>query len=168
MWFGKKRYRCRECGLAIPPGIPTSTCPSCGSIYLIPLDSPAGRRLGKIQVTVAQRFLSLVLGVLFGLLTFFVWGVVVLVRGAPVIAEISAPVWHVGLMLAIAVSLVIGLVGFIWGDKKVARALSILWGTDEEFNATVHLIDLQLPRWLGYLLLVVVIAGIYGYLFAIL
>jgi hypothetical protein len=131
------------------------------------------RYSGKLKVTLSERFLSLILGAFFGLLTFFMWGVAILVHSGPFAAKAAAGAIFVGLKLSIALSLVVGVAGFILGQDKLARLLGVLWGTDEELNESLDQIDerlrsvaLNVPNWLVYAVLGFVIVGAYGYMAA--
>lgn len=115
----------------------------------------------------------MILGAFFGLLTFFVWGVAILVNGGPVVSKAAAGAMFVGLKLSIALSLIVGIAGFILGQEKLARLLGVLWGTDEELNESLDRIDerlrsvvLDVPNWLVYAVLGFVVVGAYGYMSA--
>lgn len=166
-----KSYRCRDCGEVCSPAKPTNRCPACGSIYLLRNDMRASRNTGKLRVTLSERFLSLILGAFFGLLTFIVWGVAILLHGGPVASKAAAGAMFIGLKLSIALSLVVGIAGFILGQEKLARLLGVLWGTDEELNESLDRIDerlrsvvLDVPNWLVYAVLGFVVVGAYGYM----
>jgi hypothetical protein len=166
-----KSYRCRDCSEVCSPAMPTSKCPACGSIYLLRNDMRASRHPGKIRVTLSERFLSLILGAFFGLLTFFVWGVAMLANGGPFAARAATGAMFFGLKLSIALSLIVGVAGFIWGQEKLVRLLGILWGTDREMNERfdqlderLRSVDLDVPSWLGYAVLGLLIVGAYGYM----
>lgn len=104
----------------------------------------ASRYTGKLRVTLSERFLSLILGALFGFLTFFVWGVAILVNGGPVASNAAAGTMFIGLKLSIALSLIVGIAGFSLGQEKLARLLGVLWGTDDELNESLDRIDERL------------------------
>ena len=168
-----KSYRCRDCGEVCSPAKPTNRCPACGSIYLLRQDMRALRYPAKLRVTLSERFLSLILGAFFGLLTFFIWGVAILVHGGPFAAKAAAGAMFVGLKLSIVLSLIVGIAGFILGQEKLARLLGVLWGTDRELNESFDRIDerlrsvaLDVPNWLVYVVLGFVIVGAYGYMAA--
>jgi len=167
----QRTYRCRDCGELLRPAKPTNKCPACGSIYLLRTDFKAARSPGKVRITLSERFLSLVFGAACGLLTFFVWGIAILVHGGPYAAKAAAGAMLLGLQLSIALSLIVGIAGFICGQDKLARLLGVLWGTDNEVNEKLDRLDekirslaLDVPNWLAYGVLLVVIAGVYGYL----
>lgn len=166
-----KSYRCRDCGEVCSPAKPTSKCPACGSLYLLRNDMRATRYSGKVRVSLSERFLSLILGAFFGLLTFFIWGVAMLVHGGPFAAKAAAGAMFIGLKLSIALSLIVGIAGFILGGEKLARLLGILWGTDREIIEHFDRLDerlrslaLDIPNWLVYVVLGFVIVGAYGYM----
>lgn len=125
----------------------------------------------KIGITLSERFLSLVMGAVFGLLTFFIWGIAILMHGGPPAAKAAAGAMLVGLKLSVALSLLVGIAGFIWGQDKLATLLGVLWGTDRDVNEKMSRLDerlrsvaLEVPNWVAYLILGVVIFGGYGYL----
>lgn len=131
------------------------------------------RHSGKMRVSLSERLLSLLLGAFFGLLTFFVWGVAILMHGGPFAAKAAAGAMFVGLKLSIALSVIVGIAGFIWGQDKLARLLGVLWGTDRELIESVdrlderlHSVVLDVPNWLVYAVLGLVIVGAYGYMAA--
>ena len=128
------------------------------------------RYSGKLRVTLSERFLCLILGAFFGLLTFFIWGVAILVHGGPFAARAAAGAMFIGLKLSIALSLIVGIAGFILGQEKLARLLGVVWGTDRELNESFDRIDerlrLDVPNWLVYVVLGFVVVGAYGYMAA--
>lgn len=105
---------------------------------------------------------SLVLGTVFGLLTFFFWGVFLLVNGG------SASAFLIGLELAFAFGAAVGIAGFLLGEEKLAHLFGILWGTDTEFNEklndSLYSVAYGIPTWLVSLFLVLAIVGSCGYL----
>lgn len=152
------------------PGKPTSKCPECGSIYLLRQGVSAVRRPKKVAITLSERFLSLLLGALFGLLTFFVWGIAILFHGGPYAGKAAAGVMFFGLKLSLALSLLVGITGFILGQDELARLLGVLWGADKEVNDKIERVDhrlhsvvLEVPDWVAYIVLGIVILGGYGY-----
>lgn len=161
-------YRCRDCGHGFTPAKPTSKCPQCGSIYLLPAGFRPPRRPRTLSIQLGDRFLSLVLGTVFGMLTFFIWGVALLVNAGPGAAKAAAGAFFLGLKWSVAFGVGVGIAGFILGEEKLARLLGILWGTDEEFNDRLndrfHSAAYSIPNWVVYLFLVLAIAGSYGYL----
>ena len=112
----------------------------------------------------------MILGAFFGLLTFFIWGVAILVHGGPFAARAAAGAMFIGLKLSIALSLIVGIAGFILGQEKLARLLGVVWGTDRELNESFDRIDerlrLDVPNWLVYVVLGFVVVGAYGYMAA--
>lgn len=159
-------YVCRDCRLVLTPEKPTNKCPQCGSIYLLPRDIKLVRRTKKVSIKLSERFLSLILGTVFGLLTFFVWGVTVLINGGPGAGKAAAGAFYVGLKLSLVLAICVGIAGFILGGEKLARLLGILWGTDKEFNERLDTLVCSIPVWVIYLVLALVIIGTYGYLAA--
>lgn len=155
----------------LAPRIPTSTCPKCGSIYLLRQDVTSTRKPRKIDITLSERFLCLILGALFGLLTFFAWGIAILAHGGPGAGKAAAGAVFVGLKLSFAFSVLIGVVGFMVGQDKLARLLGVLWGTDRAVNhkldrsvEKLQSVELDIPDWVAYFVLGVVILGLYGYM----
>ena len=169
-----KSYLCRDCGKSCTPTRPTSRCPVCGSIYLLPNgDRRPEKILLKLRITPNERFLCLILGAFFGLLTFFMWGLALLLHGGPGGAKAAAGAVYVGFKLSIVLSLTVGVAGFILGQDKLARLLGVLLGTDTEVNETLDGLDerlrsveLNIPNWLAYAILGIFIVGAYGYMAA--
>jgi len=159
-------YRCRDCSYVLSSDKPTNKCPQCGSIYLLPQNKRAVYLPKKMTVTLSERFLSLILGAVFGLITFFIWGIAILVKGGPGAGKAAAGAMYIGLKLSLVLSLVVGLLGFIWGGEKLVHLLGVLWGTDQQFNEKIGSIMCSIPMWLVYLVLMLVIVGSYGYLAA--
>ena len=130
-----KSYRCRDCGEVCSPAKPTNRCPACGSIYLLRQDMRALRYPAKLRVTLSERFLSLILGAFFGLLTFFIWGVAILVHGGPFAAKAAAGAMFVGLKLSIVLSLIIGIAVHL-GPRETGsaawRSLGYRQGTERK------------------------------------
>lgn len=157
-------YFCRDCGLKLTPDRPTNKCPNCGSLYLIPDTLKVTHNLKPIRISLSERFLSLILGAIFGLLTFFIWGITFLVKGGPGAGKAAAGAFIIGVKLSLLVALGVGLSGFFLGEKKLVKLLGILWGTDIEFNEELESLLLSIPRWVVYLALIFAIVGAYGYL----
>jgi DNA-directed RNA polymerase subunit RPC12/RpoP len=114
-----KSYRCRDCGEVSILAKPSSRCPACGSIYLLPTDMRPPRISGKVKITLSERFLSLIFGAFFGFLTFFIWGVVLLVKGGPAAGKVAGAAFYMGLKFSIAPSLAVGIAGFIFGHSVI-------------------------------------------------
>lgn len=161
-------YTCRDCGNVFTPAQPTSKCPQCGSIYLLPEGFRPARGPRSMSITLGDRFLSLILGTLFGLLTFFIWGVTLLLNGGPAAGKAAAGAFFIGLKLSVALGVGVGIAGFLLGEERLARLLGILWGTDEEFNDRIndrfYSTAYSIPNWVVYLFLALAIAGSWGYL----
>lgn len=165
-------YVCRDCGFRLRPEKPTNKCPKCGSIYLLPHGLKVARRRKTITVKLSERFLSLVVGAVCGLLTFFIWGVALLIHGGayagPSAAKAAAVAFYLGIKLSLVLAICIGLAGFFLGQERLARLLGIIWGTDRAFNERLgqrlDSLVYSIPLWLVYLVLLVVIVGSYGYL----
>jgi hypothetical protein len=138
-------------------------CPSCGSLYLIPEGyRPAAKLKKRVAITLSERFLSLVLGFFAGLLTFFIWGIAILVHGNPGGGKAVAGAFYFGVKLSIYVAIAMSVIGFVFGERKLLKLLGIIWGTDKEF---FDKLQIELPLWFVYPVLVIVIVGAYGYLF---
>ena len=159
-------HRCRDCGQIITGKKPVSTCPSCNSIYLVPNNYHPKRQPKKVRITLAERFISLLLGFLGGLITFFIWGIVLLAKGGAGSPKAAAAIFIYGIQTAGYVAFGIGITGFILGGDRLAKLLGILWGTDKEFNKKAEGISLEIPQWIGVTILTIIIVGAYGYLFS--
>jgi DNA-directed RNA polymerase subunit RPC12/RpoP len=157
-------YVCRDCSHVFNPDKPTNKCPQCGSIYLLPQNFRATRQPKVVSVKLSERFLSLILGFVFGLLTFFIWGIAALLKGGPGSAKVAAGAFYFGLKFSLVMAVCVGITGFVWGDEKLVRLLGVLWGTDQEFNDEVDSRMRSIPMWVVYLFLVLAIVGSYGYL----
>jgi DNA-directed RNA polymerase subunit RPC12/RpoP len=157
-------YVCRDCGHILKMAKPTNKCPQCNSIYLLPKKFQETRQPKIIAVKLSERFLSLILGMVFGLLTFFIWGIAILLKGGPGAAKAAVGAFYFGVKFSLAMAIGVGIIGFIWGDEKLAKVLGILWGTDKDFNDELESLVYAVPQWFVYLLLVIVLLGSYGYL----
>jgi hypothetical protein len=156
-------YKCRDCGNLITVSKPVNTCPSCGSLYLIPDGyRPEKNRKRSLSITLSERFVSLVLGFFAGLLTFFIWGIAILIHGGPAPAKAAAGAFYFGVKLSLYVAIAMSVIGFVFGERKLLKLLGIIWGTDKEF---FDKLQIELPLWLVYPVLIIVIIGAYGYLF---
>jgi DNA-directed RNA polymerase subunit RPC12/RpoP len=157
-------YICRDCSHVFNPDKPINKCPQCGSIYLLPKSLRIARQPKVVSVKLSERFLSLILGFMFGLVTFFIWGIAVLLKGGPGAAKAAAGAFYLGLKFSLILAVCVGITGFIWGDEKLVRLLGILWGTDQEFNDELDSRVRGIPMWMVYLFLILAIIGSYGYL----
>ena len=138
-------------------------CPSCGSLYLIPEGyRPEKNHKRKLSVTLSERFISLVLGFVAGFLTFFIWGIAILIHSGPIGGKAAAGTFYFGVKLSLYVAIAMSVIGFVFGERKLLKLLGIIWGTDKEF---FDKLQIELPLWFVYPVLVIVIVGAYGYLF---
>ena len=154
----------------LAPQKPTSTCPECGSIYLLRQGVSPNCKQRKTGITLSERFLCLTIGLVVGLFTFFFWGIALLVNGGPAAGKAVAGALFVGLKLSLALSVFVGLAGFILGQDRLAQILGMLWGTDRDINdkldrsvQSLQSVELDIPNWVAYVILGVVILGVYGY-----
>ena len=157
-------YACRDCGFVLDMDKRTNKCPECGSIYLLPRNLKPARRPKAVSVKLNERFLSLTLGLVFGLLTFFIWGIAALLKGGPGATKAASVAFYIGLKLSLFLAIFVGIVGFVWGEKKLAWLLGILWGTDKDFNDRLDSFACTIPLWVVYAFLAFAIVGSYGYL----
>lgn len=163
-------YRCRDCGLAINTLRPTSKCPHCGSIYILREGREIGPSPETVSISLSERFLCLILGAIFGLITFFLWGIVVLLKGGAGAGKAAAGAFYLGWKLSLIMAVCVGVIGFVAGAEKMAKVLAIMWGTDHEFNENLasrfQSLCECIPRWLVYVCLTILIAGSWLYLYA--
>lgn len=145
---------CRDCGLAVNALEPSNKCPHCGFIYILREDLKIEYAPEKVSIRLGDRFVCLVLGAIFGLITFLFWGLAALLKGGPGAAKAAAGAFHAGWKLSLGMAVCIGVIGFSFGGDRLARALGIIWGTDHEFNENLenrfHSISESIPRWLVY------------------
>ncbi len=161
-------YTCRDCGFHVDKKA-INSCPKCNSIYLIPDGFQLSKNNKKcLDITLSERFLSLLFGFFGGLLTFFIWGVTILVQGGPGAAKASVGVFYFGVKLALFMAIAFAIFGFLLGSERLVKLLSTFWGTNEEFNNSIERIVFSIPLWIGYIILSITIVGSYGYLAAIL
>lgn len=155
------KYKCRDCGHIIRKSDRINTCPSCGSIYLIPSNFIPAKFPKKIKFDLAERFLSLFFGLFAGVLTFFIWGITLIII-APELA-LTLP-YRFGVYLALSVTIITAITGFVAGEKKLVKLLGILWCTDENFQEKMTRVRIEPPFWPTFVFLLIVIIGSYGYL----
>ena len=76
-------YTCRDCKTRITKLLKkdANRCPNCNSIYLIPTRKNIKIKKRTFKVTIGDRFLSLFFGCFTGLLTFFIWGMMIFLNG---------------------------------------------------------------------------------------
>lgn len=166
-----KTYRCRDCGHTFSPERPTNRCPSCGSIYVLPTDlrieTPPHRR----KIKLGERLLALLLGAIAGSATFLVWMFVILFKAGPMAAKGAAALFAVGVALALPMGIVVGLLGFLLGEARLARFLGIIWGTDRAFNQKIQDALQRIPPLTpGPLIMIlsIIIVGSFAYLLRLL
>ena len=159
-------YICRDCKHSINKEKPINKCPECGSIYIIPEGYKVTKRHKNISVTFNERLVSLVVGFIAGLLTFFIWGIFILVNGGAGAAKASLGAFYSGIKLALISAVLFAIIGFIFGEQRLIKLLGIIWGTDKELNANVNKVELGIPQWLIISVLLLIIIGAYGYLFS--
>jgi polyferredoxin len=131
---------------------------------------------GKHKIKLTERLLALLFGAFFGALTFIIWILVILIKGGPLIAKASVAkgmmfLFGAGIALALPMAIVIGLIGFLLGEARLAKFLGIIWGTDREFNMKMH--DAlsrapEVPRGVIVLILSIIIVATFAYLLRIL
>ena len=162
-------YTCRDCKTRITKLLKkdANRCPNCNSIYLIPTRKNIKIKKRAFKVTIGDRFLSLFFGCFTGLLTFFIWGMMIFLNGGGY-ARGSGYYFYYGVNISLFLAIAVGLIGFVMGSEKLFKLLGILWGTDAKFkrdfqdNATQY--HLQIPQWLTITFLIIVIAGTYSYI----
>lgn len=164
-------YKCRDCGsnVKIVPDYPTEKCPKCGSIYLIPQNIEVKiTQKKKPKVTLGDRLLSSLFGGFLGLITFFIWAVLIMAKGGGSVGKGSAIMFVSGIHFSVYLAVVLGLIGFIVGPDKLFNLFGILWGTDNDFHqkvdSNIYNFFNNIPQWVIYTLLGVIILGVYSYM----
>jgi len=99
------------------------------------------------------------------LLTFFIWGIIIVTKGGAGSGKAAAATFYFGIKLSLFIAILLGIIGFLLGDEKLAKIFGILWGTDKEFNKNYNNTQLNIPQWFILLFILIVIIGAYGYLF---
>jgi hypothetical protein len=162
-----KDYKCRDCGLLFTPEKPTNRCPECGSLYLIPSDFKPGRRETSAP-SLSDRLSSLLLGAIFGLLTFVGWLLALWLHGVgPRMDKAFFGIAYFGVKLSLLLALVSALIGLLMGSDRLVQFFGLLWGTDRKLEQRLNRLMRRLPNWFWLLALLGVTLGAMGYLMAV-
>ncbi len=161
-------YTCRDCGFKVKALTKKNknSCPQCASMYLLPEKIIIKTKKREFKVTASDRVLSLLFGGVLGVITFFAWGIVLLMNGG---GKVAVSLFVIGTQFSLYFGLGVGLLGFFFGSDELVRLLGILWGTDREHNRNRDNflstpLEISVPAWLSYSFLGVVILGAYGYI----
>jgi len=166
-------YKCRDCEtiIKVAPNKPTNKCYHCGSIYLLPQRNAIKIKKKEFEVTLSDRFLSLFFGSLVGLITFFIWGIMLIAYGGPSTGKGTLIMFYSGAQFSIYFAIALGIIGFAIGSDRLINLFGIMWGTDKEFNQRFdnRILDLldRIPIWVIYLFLSIIIVGSYSIIYII-
>lgn len=144
---------------------PVNSCPSCGSLYLLPDNFRLKKRfLKNPSITLSERFVSLIVGFFAGLFTFFIWGIASLIIGGAQAGKVPFVLIYIGIKWSVYVGIAVSVFGFLFGEKRLIKLIGIIWGTD--VDEYLDKLRIEVPLWFVYLMLLIVIVGVYGYLFS--
>lgn len=163
-------YICRDCNYKITQKKPTYKCSECGSIYIFPENYKIKFKKKISGITIGDRFLSLLFGAFAGVVTLFVWGILIIFHGGGSTGKGSLVLFYYGFKFSIYFAMVLGLIGFFIGPDRLVKLFGILWGTDKEFieeteSNVLNWIS-RIPTWFSYLFVGALIIGSYSYLVA--
>lgn len=157
-------YRCRDCGLITTQKKSVNKCPQCGSLYLLPDNLKLGISHRRVRISIAERFFNLFAGIVCGMLTLCIWTLVIIFKGGGDLLFWALPDnLHLAWQVSLAVGIIVGVSGFIFGQERMVKILGILWGSDTKFNQTLHTWNIELPHWLVWLIIFSLLLFLYVY-----